>query len=156
MQARELAWNILWKIFTKNKFSNQLLSNIIEQNDNFSDQDKTLIYRIVYGALKNKLYLKYIANQFINVNKTNQKLQVLLWMSIYQFQFLDRIPNYAIVNEAVNIGKMVNLKYAGFINAILKKIFESEDIVFKINVSDEMKKLNIKYSFPSALYLIIR
>ncbi|WP_338956078.1 transcription antitermination factor NusB [Spiroplasma endosymbiont of Polydrusus cervinus] len=72
MQAKELAWNILWKIFGKNKLSNQLLSNIIEKNDNFSDQDKTLIYRIVYGTLKNKLYLEYIANQFINANKIKQ------------------------------------------------------------------------------------
>ncbi|WP_338956080.1 transcription antitermination factor NusB [Spiroplasma endosymbiont of Polydrusus cervinus] len=69
---------------------------------------------------------------------------------------LDRIPNYAIINEAVNIGKTVNSKCAGFINATLKKIFESKDSIFEIKVSDEMKKLSIKYSFPSALYLILR
>ncbi|WFG98811.1 16S rRNA (cytosine(967)-C(5))-methyltransferase RsmB [Spiroplasma citri] len=156
MQAREVAWNILWKIFAKNKFSNHLLSNIVEQNDNFIDQDKTLIYRIVYGTLKNKLYLEYIANQFIESKKTNQKLQILLWMSIYQFRFLDRIPNYAIVNEAVNISKSVSPKYAGFINTTLKKIFDSKDEIFEINIADETKKLSIKYSFPSSLYLILR
>lgn len=35
--------------------------------------------------------------------------------------FLDRIPNYAIVNEAVNISKSVSPKYAGFINTTLKR-----------------------------------
>lgn len=41
-------------------------------------------------------------------------------MSIYQFLFLDRIPNYAIVNEAINISKNINPKYASFINDKLK------------------------------------
>lgn len=118
MRARELAWDILWKFFAKNKFSNHLLANTIEQNISFTDQDKTLVYRIVYGTLKNKLYLEYIANQFIDNRKINQKLQVILWMSIYQFRFLDCIPNYSIVNEAVNIGKKINPKCAGFVNAM--------------------------------------
>ena len=29
----------------------------------------------------------------------------LLWMSLYQYVFLDKIPNHAIINEAVNIAK---------------------------------------------------
>ncbi|WP_338965495.1 MULTISPECIES: transcription antitermination factor NusB [unclassified Spiroplasma] len=156
MRARELAWDILWKVFAKNKFSNHLLAKTIELNASFTDQDKTLVYRIVYGTLKNKLYLEYIANQFIDNRKTNQKLQVILWMSIYQFRFLDRIPNYAIVNEAVNIGKKLNPKYAGFVNATLKKIFESKEDIFEIKLTDETKKLSIKYSFPLSLYLILR
>ncbi|MBW3058266.1 16S rRNA (cytosine(967)-C(5))-methyltransferase RsmB [Spiroplasma poulsonii] len=156
MRARELAWDILWKVFAKNKFSNHLLAKTIELNASFTDQDKTLAYRIVYGTLKNKLYLEYIANQFIDNRKTNQKLQVILWMSIYQFRFLDRIPNYAIVNEAVNIGKKLNPKYAGFVNATLKKIFESKEDIFEIKLIDETKKLSIKYSFPLSLYLILR
>lgn len=77
-------------------------------------------------------------------------------MSIYQFRFLDRIPNYAIVNEAVNIGKKLNPKYAGFVNATLKKIFESKEDIFEIKLTDETKKLSIKYSFPLSLYLILR
>ncbi|WP_338992269.1 transcription antitermination factor NusB [Spiroplasma endosymbiont of Seladonia tumulorum] len=78
MQAREIAWNILWKIFAKNKCSNHLLSNIVEQNDDFTDQNKTLIYRIVYGTLKNKLYLEYIANQFIESVNCTMKCSTLL------------------------------------------------------------------------------
>jgi len=73
-------------------------------------------------------------------------------MSIYQFRFLDRIPNYAIVNEAVNISKNLNPKYAGFINATLKKIFASKDEIFEIKIADETKKLSIKYSFPSSIF----
>ena len=29
----------------------------------------------------------------------------LCWMSLYQYVFLDKIPNHAIINEAVNIAK---------------------------------------------------
>ncbi|WP_425380380.1 16S rRNA (cytosine(967)-C(5))-methyltransferase RsmB [Spiroplasma endosymbiont of Stenodema calcarata] len=156
MLARELACDILWKVFANNKFSNHLLAKIIELDDSFTEQHKNLIYRIVYGTLKNKLYLEYIVNQFIDNKKTNKKLQIILWMSIYQFRFLDRIPNYAIVNEAVNIAKKINPNYAGFVNATLKRIFESNKDIFEINLVDETKKLSIKYSFPSSLYLILR
>ena len=29
----------------------------------------------------------------------------LLWMSIYQYVYLDKVPNHAIINEAVEIAK---------------------------------------------------
>ena len=47
-------------------------------------------------------------------------------MSIYQIKFLDKVPDYAICNEAVNLAKKVNSKSAGFVNAILHKVIQNE------------------------------
>jgi 16S rRNA (cytosine967-C5)-methyltransferase len=45
----------------------------------------------------------------------------LLRLSLYQLRFLDKIPPYAIVNEAVALAKQVGGKSAGgFVNAVLR------------------------------------
>ena len=49
-------------------------------------------------------------------------MDVLLTMSTYQLLFLDKVPSYAIVNDAVNIAKKINVKYAGLTNAVLHKV----------------------------------
>ncbi len=61
-------------------------------------------------------------------------------MIIYQFLFLDHITNYETVNEAFNISKNINPKYAGFINATLKNIFTIKNDIFEIKIVDETKK----------------
>ena len=37
--------------------------------------------------------------------KIKSWVRQLLWMSLYQYIYLDKVPNHAIINEAVNIAK---------------------------------------------------
>ena len=47
-------------------------------------------------------------------------------MSVYQLKFLDKVPNYAIVNEAVNIAKKKSkAKLDKMVNAILRNIIRN-------------------------------
>jgi len=47
-------------------------------------------------------------------------------IAVYQYLFLDRIPIYAIVNEAVNFGRTI--KERGLINAILRGIIRNKRV----------------------------
>ena len=156
MKTRQLCLDILYQIIVKKEFSNNLLNQMLIKYPDLSNQDKTLIFKIVYGTLKNKIYLEYVTNKFIDYHKTNQKLQILLWLSVYQFYFLDKIPNYAIVNEAVEISKTINIKVSGFINATLKRILTADASVFAITDKNEIENLSIRYSFPKGLLLILK
>jgi 16S rRNA (cytosine967-C5)-methyltransferase len=67
-------------------------------------------------------------------------------MTIYQLHFLDKVPEYAAVNEAVNMTKNISQGAAKLVNGILRNYLRSKDnlgIVF----FDYMDELCYKYSF---------
>ena len=71
-------------------------------------------------------------------------------MAIYQMLYMDRVPDRAIINEAVNLVKQRRLNaLTGFVNGILRKISaEKESISFD--------DIGIKYSVPEFLLDIIK
>ena len=50
------------------------------------------------------LYIQYQLQPYIKGKKSKEKIRTLLYMSLYQLIYLDKIPEYAI-NEAVKIAK---------------------------------------------------
>lgn len=55
----------------------------------------------------------YIFNINFNLilkEKSKEKIRALLYMSLYQLIYLDKIPEYAIINEAVKIAKKKVIK----------------------------------------------
>ena len=67
--------------------------------------------------------------------------------AVYQFIYMDKVPNSAAVNEAVNLTKTRNLrKSSGFVNGVLRNIANNY-----INTKYPEQKnefLSIYYSFP--------
>ncbi|GAI06031.1 unnamed protein product, partial [marine sediment metagenome] len=53
-------------------------------------------------------------------------LKNVLRIAVYQYLFLDRIPIYAIVNEAANFGRTI--KERGLINAVLRGIIRNKKV----------------------------
>ena len=80
-------------------------------------------------------------------NKISPGILDILEMAIYQIVFLDRVPDSAAVNDAVNRAKKNNPKAAGFVNAITRKISSAKDSLPEIRESGT-EKLSIKYSHP--------
>ncbi len=157
-KVREIAMHILFEVIHKKKYSNKLLA-LLDQKYLLMEKDKKLIYKIVYGTLQNKIFLEFIINNYINQNKSNDKIQILLWLSLYQIYFLNKIPPYAIVNEAVEIAKSVNKIYGNFVNAVLNKIIRSGDILKFLENSNDLttnEKYLIKYSMPNWIYELIK
>ncbi len=137
---RKIVWEILVEVFVNRQYSNLLLRKRLED---LSDVDKGLATTIVYGTIQNYRYLNY---QFSGLVKANldKEISVLLMMSIYQFYFLDKVPDYSVVDEAVKIAK--DYKQGGYknlVNAVLRNVLRQKELK-----SDD---LGIKYSFPSYL-----
>lgn len=110
-------FNALCAVVLDGTYSNLYLKKNLAQ---VSSKDQPLATRIFYGTLQNYRYCEYVWKSFAN-RKANKKIQVLLTMSVYQLLFLDKVPEYAICNDAVSIAKKVDPKAAGFVNAVLRK-----------------------------------
>lgn len=142
MKAREKAYNCLCDIVLGKSYSNLYLRK--EIND-FSSADKGLITNIVYGTMQNYLYLRYQWEAYVQ-SDIAADMALLMDMSIYQFLFMDKVPEYAVVNEAVEIAaKKHKGKYKAMINAMLRRFLREGK---RPILGDALFQLSIKTSHP--------
>ena len=101
---RKWIWKALDEVVNKEVYSNLYLRNHLHEVD---EKDRALATRIFYGTIQNYRYCKECWSKYVK-NTLHPKMDVLLTMSTYQLLFLDKVPSYAIVNDAVNIAKKIN------------------------------------------------
>lgn len=150
MSVREISFQTVYDVLYKDKYSNVLLEINLNKSQ-FDERDRNLTNNIVMGTLQNYLYLENVIRNLsdISYQKLSKSVRVILAISLYQMIYLDKIPVFAICDEAVNLAS----RYAGsrsksFVNAILRKASELEDKqnLFMTGLSRK-EYLSIKYSF---------
>lgn len=109
-------------------------------------KDQALATHIFYGTLQNRGYLSYVVDQYVK-KKVSMKVRILLMMSVYQLFYLDKVPAYAIVNEAVDLSKKISPGHSGLVNAVLHKV-KKEDVQLP---TKEEERLAIEASVPKWL-----
>src|SRR5699024_10768373 len=151
MLIRKTALEILIRIEKGNSFSHLLISDTLDKIE-LNIQDGNLLVEIVYGTIERKLTLNYFLSPFISKNKKmDDWVLTLLQMSVYQMRFLDKIPDYAIINEAVEIAKNKGHKRTGsLVNGVLRSI-QSHGVTDIDLIEDKVEHLSIKTSHPQWL-----
>lgn len=147
MKAREKAFEALCEIVLNGQYSNLYLR---KQLNDFNEVDKSFITSLVYGTMQNYLYVRYQWQDYVK-DKIAQDMAILMDMSIYQLLMMDKVPEYAIVNEAVDIASRKHKgKYKSMINAMLRRYLrEGKKEVEGL----EEEKLSIETSHP--LWLVM-
>ncbi len=111
--------------------------------------DARLAERIVYGVLQNERFLDFCISSFLTsgINRLHPKVLEILRLSAYQILFLDRVPDSAVVNDAVKLCRSGKQSYAaGMINAVLRRFSEKKEML----LSSEIRP-SIRYSHPDWL-----
>ncbi len=139
MNAREIAYKSLKNIIKEHGFSNLVLRKNLNE---LKSIDKGFITQIVYGTLRNYLFLTYQFEDFVH-KKLPIDVEILLAMSAYQLFMMDKVPDYALVNESINIASK---DYKGVVNAILRRLTERG--LKEVDKKDELEALAIKTSLP--------
>lgn len=144
--ARGLALTTLLEVFDKGAYSNIALNQALSQSD-LSDKDKGLVTELVYGTLSRKITLEwYLAHVIEDRDKLDSWVYYLLLLSLYQLLYLDKIPNHAVVNEAVQLAKR-GKGTDKFVNAILRKLL-STDLPDPASIKRKNKRYSVQYSLP--------
>lgn len=143
--ARTIALDVLIKYENEQSYLNITLNDYLE-NSNLSRSDKDLATRIVYGTIQNKIYLEYQLAPYIEGKKVKNREKMILLMSLYQLIFLDKVPDYAIIDEAVMLAKQRDNFAGKFVNAILRNFVRNGKK--EVDENDELKKLSIETSHP--------
>ncbi|RSK19238.1 Ribosomal RNA small subunit methyltransferase B [Streptococcus oralis] len=145
--ARSLALTVLEDVLMNQAYSNIALNKHLKGSQ-LSVADKGLVTEIVYGTVARKLTLEWYLSHFIeDRDKLDNWLYILLLLSAYQLRYLDKIPNHAVVNEAVELAKARKKGSEKLVNAVLRRILREgwPDIA---TIKRKNKRDSIAYSLP--------
>lgn len=88
-------------------------------------RDRHLITEIVYGTLRRQLLLDHVlaGASSRRWKDVDAGAKILLRMSLYQMWFMDRVPDHALVNDAVDLAKRdMPANAFRFVNGVLRRL----------------------------------
>lgn len=146
MNVRELALNAYQKIMDDKAYSNIVINDMLRKEE-IPDADKGLFTELVYGTLSYKLTLDFYAQPFLKT-RLKRWQRHLIHMSLYQLIHLDRVPDHAVINDAVEIAKTRGGRQsANAVNAILRNVTRTE-LRNVDELNDDLKRLSVECSMP--------
>lgn len=151
-KSRKVCVDIVEQVLTQNAYSNIVLRNVLNKSD-FEDKDKSLITEIVYGTIKYKHTIDTILSSYLKngIKGIDTYALNILRTAVYQIRFLDKIPNFAAVNEAVEIAKKYKSVGASkLVNGVLRNYLRNLDKVY-YNEESIVEALCFNYSFDKWL-----
>ena len=103
--GRALARTVLERVEQSGAFANRALSAALDRAPNLGGAERGLATELVYGVLRRRARLDRALEAFASKGLAGlePRVRVALRVGAYQVLFLDRIPAYASVNEAVEI-----------------------------------------------------
>ena len=120
---RELLLELLEKVCYEGEFIHLALRKLFSEYPDLGNREKAFLTRSSHGILERYLQLDYVISLYSSVKLKKLKPVVLLSLRIalYQFLFMDKIPDHAIVDEAVKSIKKRKLQgLVPFVNAVLR------------------------------------
>lgn len=119
--------------------------------DELETRERAQVREYVQNILRKRSYLDFLINEFSSVSVAEMKpaLKNILRLSIYDMLFMDSTPDYAAINEAVEIAKMkLGSKTGDLVNAIMRNLQRDRENLPKPAFKDRNKLVATTFSHP--------
>jgi len=150
--AREIALKILYELEVKDAFANETIQ-LFCKNYHLSNLDRRFVSELVNGTTKMRRKLDYVLSFFLEkeINKLTPWIRNILRLGVYQIDFMDRVPDSAAVNEAVNLAKKFGHRgTVTLVNAVLRNYLRDKSrVCFPSWEENKVENIALFYSFPS-------
>ena len=155
LSARRIALEVLYKIEVKNAYSRIALDSALSLHE-LSREDRALLTELVYGVVRHLNTLDWVLNTYSfqrKVEELSPYMRNILRLGAYQLIYLDRIPAYAAINEAVEMSKeFEHSGVASLVNGVLRAVSENrKSIIYPDPEKNLSHYISIKYSHPQWL-----
>lgn len=123
---RKTAFQVLMDVEKNGAYSNLSLNSFISRNN---PDSPAFVRELVYGVLKNKYLLDWYIGQLVKtgLSKVKKPDLMLLRIGAYQLSFMNSVPEFAAVNETVNLAKKEARGREGFINGVLRSYIRNRN-----------------------------
>ncbi|MDD6681983.1 MAG: 16S rRNA (cytosine(967)-C(5))-methyltransferase RsmB [Clostridiales bacterium] len=147
--SRRVALEIFQDVVRKDAFAALSLDDRMK-NANLSQLDKRFCASIVYRTLENLIRIDYALSFYLNdAEALEPKVRDILRISACQLLFHDRIPENAIVDEAVKLTRALGMEgLTGLTNAVLRSMVREKEKIEWPKPEEGAKYLSIMYSVP--------
>ena len=136
----KIAYDILHDIYVKGAYSTIKMNEMLED---IRSRDR--IVRIVYGVLDRDIELDYYINH-LSAKRPKVVPTIILKIALYCIIYMDGMPDYAVVDNAVELCRAVGKnEYKGYVNALLKNFIATDYIPMPKN---EKERMSIELSKP--------
>ena len=120
-----------------------------------SARDRAFVKNLVTGTLRMRGLIDYYLDHFLKTGTGSLpgRVRDILRLAVFQFKFCDRIPDYAVVNESVELVRpLFNGKYVALVNAVLRGLLrDGEKIALPAEDDNPAFSLAVKHSHPQWL-----
>jgi 16S rRNA (cytosine967-C5)-methyltransferase len=152
MGARTTALGALIACRKQGAWADGVLKEYIRR-DGLDRRDAAFASRLCYGVLQNKMLLDHYIGCCVtgSIKKLQPIVLDILRLGVYQLLLMDRVPDSAAVNEAVEqTKKYANRSAAGLVNAVLRRVVREGDTF------PSPKSFSVKYSHPEELVTLLK
>jgi len=121
--ARAAAFDILLRVERESSYASDLLHSPVHEH--LSTPDHALATELVMGVLRwrSRLDAEIATASSQPLAKLDTEILIALRLALYQFLWLDRIPQRAALHESVELVKRARKRSAApFVNAVLRKL----------------------------------
>jgi len=151
--ARKVATDVLRRVEAEGAFASLALDHAFDRHPALSSVDRSLASQLVYGTLRWRRRLDYVlaAHSRRPLERIEPQLLRILRMVAYQLLFLDRVPEFAAVDEGTGLAAILRGKRAaGFVNAVARGLARAKDrLEWPDPDKDFVRYLEVVHSFPS-------
>jgi 16S rRNA (cytosine967-C5)-methyltransferase len=146
VSSRDVARRVLDRVDKDGAWATLSLDGELTRSG-LDERDRRLVSELVYGVLRNRSRLDRALAAHADLKRTPPRVVTALRIAAYQLLFLDRVPGYAAVDDAVNAARAVGgAKLAGFCNAVLRKLATAGEPALP---SEPRARLEIEHSLPA-------
>ena len=150
---RQAALKALQDVVRGDAYAAQALDRQLEAA-RLSPEDRRLAASMFYFAVENRLYIEAMLGRFMEA-KPEPVVNDILHIAAAQILFMDRVPDYAAVDQAVNQVRALNRpQYAPMVNGALRNLICARD-AGTLNTPDRaanpVRYLSIMHSLPETM-----
>lgn len=148
-KAREAALRALVRVEEDRAYLNLALPALVK---NMDPEERALAVHLARGTMQRLNTLDWSVSLFSHrqIHTLTPWVRNLLRLSAYQLIYLDRVPAYAVLDQAVNLARRFGHRgVAGLVNAVLRKLArEADSLPWPERGQDPLQYLSITYSQP--------
>lgn len=147
---REVARRVVRRVDREGAFISLALDGELERAG-LADEDRALATELAYGVIRQRarLHRALSAHAPRGLGKLSPQVAIALDVAAYQILFLERVPAYAAVDDAVGaVRRTAGPRVAGFANGLLRQLARAGEPPLPDPEADPIAHIEVACSLP--------